>query len=181
MSGSMSVDREWWHDLGVAEDIDHLQDPEVADMRSEPFDGVACMQCGEEALSPRGDAALCEHCGTLSQPNDGDERDRELCADCGATVPRRALCCLDCGLIAGRADAPEEMEEPLWCPDCEQWHASDDRVTMETPSGHYTYTVCPLCESSERVQQPQMYVGGESESDDDVSSDGQSSFAEFAD
>lgn len=72
MSDSMSVDRRWWHDLGVAEDIDHLQDPEIAAVRRQPFEDAVCPDCGAEDLTAQGDLprAACGSCGAVSGPDE---------------------------------------------------------------------------------------------------------------
>ena len=72
MSESMSVERQWWHDLGVAEGIDHLQDPEIAAVRREPFENDVCPDCGSEDLSAQGDLprAACGSCGAVSDPDE---------------------------------------------------------------------------------------------------------------
>lgn len=72
MSESMSVERQWWHDLGVAEDVDHLQDSKIAAVRREPFENGVCPECGSEDLAAQGDLprAACGSCGAVSEPDD---------------------------------------------------------------------------------------------------------------
>lgn len=66
------VDRQWLHDLGVAEGIDHLQDPEITAMRRGAYWDDACPRCGVEELTEHldGPDAMCECCDTVSEPSD---------------------------------------------------------------------------------------------------------------
>lgn len=84
MSDPMDVDRQWWHDLGVSEGIDHLRDPAVEEMRALLAADDKCPNCGGNNFAWWGGQSPpeCLGCGAFLYPDemadtsgggDGDE------------------------------------------------------------------------------------------------------------